>query len=387
MGEIVDIRPFARARSRRRVLARLGVALALGGTALAACANLRFATTGVARDAAVVLSAPASPPSVLVVIGNVEGVHRLVGETIRPSETVAVLGSDARVVAAGTAPGPVSVVLPGRPRPGPSGTTFLRAENRRALASWNQALTAARAGLAGREATSLAGFVDQLRLPVNLEGNVSLAAAIELARRAETSLATVGEDGGHRVILIGSADLATTGLGANTLDGDTVIVEDPNLPSPAVIEGTEAALYGAGAAWAVVVDPVSADALAHLVTTGLATTALSETFAANVSFANDSASLTPAARMALGHLVQSLGANPVEVVVNAYASSTGTPGANLVLSERRGEQVAAFLAASGVDPATIAVFAHGATDFIAPGPSPANRRVSVVVRSVDLPSA
>ncbi len=388
MGEIVEMARYVAARNRRRRALRLGVGLALGSGLLAACANLRFAATESSRGAPVVLTAQRSSASVLVVVGALRGVEPLVAETVRPDETVAVLESGAEVLAAGSSPGPVSLVVPGAPRPGPSGTTFQRAENARAATQWHEAVAAGRAELVSRETASLNGFVARLGVPANLSGPpISLAEGIALAKRAETSLAVVGEDGGHRVIVVGTADLSSAGLAANSLDGDAVIVDDPTLPSPATIQATVSALYGAGAAWAVVVDPVSVDTLPHLVATGLATTAVTESFGANVLFANDSAALGPTATAALSHLVGQLGTSAVQAVVNAYASSTGTPQANLALSTRRGAAVAAFLATHGVAPDAIAVFAHGASDFVAPGPSPENRRVSVVLRSVELPSA
>ena len=66
-------------------------------------------------------------------------------------------------------------------------------------------------------------------------------------------------------------------------------------------------------------------------------------------------------------------------MIIGYASSPGTARANRRLSEARASAVARYFAAHQVDPAALTVVGQGATRFVGPGPSAANRRVVVLV--------
>ena len=66
-------------------------------------------------------------------------------------------------------------------------------------------------------------------------------------------------------------------------------------------------------------------------------------------------------------------------VINGYASAPGDARHNQQLSENRAAAVAAFFEAHGISAAALLVVGHGATSFVAPGASPDNRRVVVVV--------
>jgi len=370
----------------RVVLQMVGVVAAtlFVGAALGGC-TLNFATSDTARRAPLTVSAPGGPASVLVALGEVPDLASVVAATIRSAETVAVLSPDAQLLAGGISPAPATLDVPARPSPQPTQTGFQRAEAARALDAWRASIVKAQAAVDREQTSRLDRFVGGLGLadlPASTP-EVPLGQAINVALRAETSLESLGERGGHRVILVGTDRLGTNGLDAGELDGDTVIVDDPALPGPGEITAVVNDLYGAGAAWALVVDPVTADDLDRLVALALSADVLTESFAGQVLFANDSAQLSTGADSVLARLVAQLTEPPQAVVIDAFASSPGSPSANLALSAARGHAVAAYLEQHGINPTIIDVIARGATDFVAPGPSPENRRVTVIIRDVN----
>jgi outer membrane protein OmpA-like peptidoglycan-associated protein len=96
-------------------------------------------------------------------------------------------------------------------------------------------------------------------------------------------------------------------------------------------------------------------------------------------FGNDSAVLRPAAAAVLTPLLPQLRQPGAIAVINGYASAPGGARHNQQLSETRAAAVAAFFEARGISAAALLVVGHGATGFVAPGASPDNRRVVVVV--------
>ena len=57
----------------------------------------------------------------------------------------------------------------------------------------------------------------------------------------------------------------------------------------------------------------------------------------------------------------------------------GSAAGNYLIFYARAAAVAAFLEAHGIPASSLVVVGHGANDLIAPGPSGANRRVTVVI--------
>jgi OmpA-OmpF porin, OOP family len=96
-------------------------------------------------------------------------------------------------------------------------------------------------------------------------------------------------------------------------------------------------------------------------------------------FGNDSAVLRPAAAGVLTPLLPLLRQPGAIAVISGYASAPGDAWHNQQLSENRAAAVAAFFEAHGISAAALLVVGHGATSFVAPGASPDNRRVVVVV--------
>lgn len=99
-----------------------------------------------------------------------------------------------------------------------------------------------------------------------------------------------------------------------------------------------------------------------------------------VTFASDSAELSPGSSVALEQVAASLREWPeVRVEVGGYTDATGTRAHNLDLSERRAKAVADFLTGHGAKPSQLAVKGYGDTKPVADNRTPpgraANRRV------------
>lgn len=106
----------------------------------------------------------------------------------------------------------------------------------------------------------------------------------------------------------------------------------------------------------------------------------------NVEFATGSAKLTPEARGALDQLGQAL-ANPALAAYHfqlvGHTDTTGTPAANLALSDARAKVVARYVESKfHIDPSRIDAYGVGEKDLLVPtGPdtsNQANRRVQII---------
>jgi outer membrane protein OmpA-like peptidoglycan-associated protein len=158
-----------------------------------------------------------------------------------------------------------------------------------------------------------------------------------------------------------------------------VVVVSDTQPSVDATTAAQANLYGAGATSVDVIGPADPPGtLADLVAAGLAARTITVSLA-GVLFANDRSQLLPTATARLKQALALLQIPGATAVVNGYASSTGNPIGNLVLSQARAQSVATWLESRGVAASALLVIGHGAHDFIAPGPSPANRRVTLVI--------
>jgi len=357
-------------------------------TGLSACAPGTRQRTGpvitiasrVARST-VIAVVPSGPPNPVIA--------GLIAATARPSEDVELLQATrpARVLAASMSPAPVRAVVAGRPLPPGSGaTSFQLAQYAKRLRLWKALVSARRTAVAAetraavtRWARSLfsspqAGTVSSGQEATSLAAECSIAAA-EVAELREAG----GSLGGRRVVLLYVSRLDRVRM-PGELTGDKVIVLTPFLPSAAATAAAERDLRAAGATWAVVLGTgVPIPQLRRLVTAGLARTTRAQTLSAPALFRNDSAVLRPAAAQVLAPLLGALRHPGATAMIIGYASSPGTARANRRLSEVRASAVARFFAEHHVDPAALTVVGQGATGFVGPGPSAANRRVVVLV--------
>ena len=110
------------------------------------------------------------------------------------------------------------------------------------------------------------------------------------------------------------------------------------------------------------------------------------TIPAQVHFAFDRATLSPASRDILGSVAAELAALPdAEIQLDAYSDPVGTASYNRRLSTRRGEAVREYLVSKGITPARISVVPMGASAPTAEGNSlreryALDRRVDIQVK-------
>lgn len=104
-----------------------------------------------------------------------------------------------------------------------------------------------------------------------------------------------------------------------------------------------------------------------------------------INFGLDSAELDTTARAELGEFAKALKdsrLSSLDFVVEGYTDATGTVNYNEALSQRRAKSVAAFLTASGVEPARINAVGLGEQNPRSPDPyDPVNRRVEMRIKT------
>ena len=334
-------------------------------------------------------------PSVLVTVApaTVTGpaLLPLTATTARPREDVVIIqpGAPLGTVISTESPAPAKVIVPGRPAaPGPGATSFQRAEYRNLVQVWHGKISSAQRAVSARTEAAMSGWARGLlararptTLPGTGEGPGTLGG--ECATAAST-LAGLQEQAGNpfgprRVVLVYAASL-NGALAAEELAGDEVIVVTSFLPSAEAASAAQASLLRAGAARATILGPETTDVqLAQLVAEGLSQQLLTETLSGSALFANGSAVLRSGAAQLLAKLLPLLRRAGAAAVINGYASTPGTPGGNYLLSYARAAAVARFLEADGIPASSLVIVGHGASDLIAPGPSAANRRVTLVI--------
>lgn len=328
------------------------------------------------------------PPAALVMVAGptVSGANlaRTVVATAQPSEYLDILtpGTPPAPVITAQAPGPVTVVAPGRPAgPGPDASSYQSAVHRMQVERWNAEVTADRRAVTTRTTAATAAWSHSLRIPLTVRGSDgNLAGGTATAASVVAGLAEAGSHIGSRCVVVLYAASLSGSPSAGQLSGDDVIVITPVVPTAAAVSAAQAELLGAGAARAAVLGPEATPAqVDHLITAGLSQQAVTETLSGPALFPNDSTALLPGATHVLTPLLALLRRPGATAVVNGYASATGSMSRNNSLSQARAAAVAAFFEAHGVSPSALLVVGHGATDLVAPGPSAANRRVVVVI--------
>jgi outer membrane protein OmpA-like peptidoglycan-associated protein len=353
----------------------------------------------------VVITEPyADSALVAVVPGATAGpsLARVVAATARPAEDIDVLraGRAAQVLAASGAPRPARVVAPGRPAaPGTGATPFQDAAYRHSLARWRTAVGRAEREAAARTQAAVAAWVRALHLTARVGRLPGPAAGVRpgqdpgrlgtecaVAARALAGLDQASGAGHRRVVLLYARTLAGP-LPAGELTGIDVIAVTSYLPSTAAASTAQARLLAAGAARASVLGPETTPAqLAQLVALGLSHRIITETLSGAALFGNDSARLALGAGRVLAPLLAPLRQPGALAVINGYASATGSESTNMRISLARATSVAAWLRARNVPASSLDIVGHGATDLIAPGPSPANRRVVVTIEEPAAPA-
>jgi OmpA-OmpF porin, OOP family len=107
----------------------------------------------------------------------------------------------------------------------------------------------------------------------------------------------------------------------------------------------------------------------------------------NIEFESGKATLTPSAEQALGDLFNDLVvASSLKVEIHGHTDNTGSPEANMTLSEQRAFAIKSWLerkSANNFPEGRVNIFAHGQQNPLVPNDSPANkaknRRVMIVM--------
>jgi outer membrane protein OmpA-like peptidoglycan-associated protein len=327
----------------------------------------------------VVVNAPGGPAQM---------VRQVVTATARPREDLAVLDPNqrGRALIASTSPAPASLAVPGRPTaPGRGASSYQQGQYEHAMTRWQGQVTAGRRAVAARTKAAVERWAHALRLTVPAPGPAGQPAATlprDCSLAASTISGLVNQAGsrfGGRVVLLSAASLSgrpTTG----ELDGDDVIVVTSYVPAAAAASAAQLDLLAAGASFAAVLGPeVTPAQLDHLVSESLSRHVRSQVVSGQALFANNSATLGPAAARVLAPLVRELRRPEASGVVNGFASTPGGRRHNQVLSQERAAAVSAYLEGRGVSRSSLVVVGHGASDLVAPGSSGDNRRVVVVI--------
>jgi outer membrane protein OmpA-like peptidoglycan-associated protein len=364
----------------------------------AGCGLTGFGAAGRAQAGPPVTVTERFAPSVLVTVAGraVTGpaLLPLVAATARPLEDVVVIrpGTPLGTVISADAPEAAKVIVPGKPAaPGPGATSFQWAEYRDLLKIWHSKISSAQRAVRASTEAATSGWARGLpararltALPGAGEDPGTLGAECAAAASALAGLQQEAGNpfGARRVVLLDAASLGGA-LTVGELAGDDVIVVTSFLPTAAVASAVQANLLRAGATRASVLGPEAAAAqLAQLITEGLSQRLITETLSGSALFANGSAVLQPGAAQLLAKLLPLLRRPGAAAVINGYASTTGTGGGNYLLSYTRAAAVARFLEAHAIPASSLVVVGHGASNLIAPGPSAANRRVTIVIEEL-----
>lgn len=373
--------------TRRSSLAAAAAALTV---AVAGCGQGLFDAAQPAASGGQVVLTEHVTPSLLVAVtaaGAANGTpFQVIGATARPLEhlDIAPAGGGTQPLVASSSSAPAAVRIPAKPVPPPSGaTSYQEAVYQKDVTRWDRELAAGQRTVASRTAAATDTWVRrQLAKAGSADPSAaggSLAAEGGLAGSVLSGLVDqAGARFGGRVVLLAVNSL--DGTPPDELAGADVIVLTPFLPSAAAAAAAQEKLIAAGAARASVLGPEATPAeLEQLVSDGLGLRQVSEPLSGPALFGNDSAVLLAAATRVLTPLLAPLRQPGATAVINGYASAPGGVQHNQQLSENRAAAVAAFFEAHGVSASALLVVGHGASDFVAPGSSPDNRRVVLVI--------
>lgn len=381
-------------KSTKRMTRRLSHAAAAAAltVAIAGCGQGLFDVAPPAASSGQVVLTEHVTPSELVAVtaaGAVDGtLFQVIDATARPLERLDIVpaGGGTQALVASSSPAPTVVRIPAKPAAPPSGaTSYQKAVYQKDVARWDGELAAGQRTVASRTAAATDTWVrGQLAKVSSADPSAadgSLAAESGLAGSVLSGLVDQAgaRFGGHVVVLMAVDSLDGTPPGEQLVGAD-VIALTPFLPGTAAAAAAQEKLIAAGAARASVLGPEATPAeVEQLVSDGLGLRLVSEPLSGPALFGNDSAVLLPAATRVLIPLLAPLRQPGATAVINGYASAPGGIQHNQQLSENRAAAVAAFFEAHGVPASALLVIGHGASDFVAPGSSPDNRRVVVVI--------
>jgi outer membrane protein OmpA-like peptidoglycan-associated protein len=249
----------------------------------------------------------------------------------------------------------------------------------------------ARAELRVREQQQLAAWATSIvataraRPVLQRAQTVSIGADLGVAASDLSSLRQAGVGYGVPAVItiigVDKAGALSPPTSSASLESSTVVVDD--------FGGTtdeeaawQASLVQAGAARAVILTPATDDQLAPVVEQGL-DGAVTDTLT-SVLFGLDQYQLQAAALLQLRQLRHLLIVEypHATATINGYTDSLPAPGGNLLLSQRRAQEVQNWLVAHGVAAGRLQAFGYGDTDPVAPNTpegQPLNRRVVVVI--------
>lgn len=370
--------------TRRSRFAATAAAVAVATTG---CSPGLFGTPPSPAAAGQVVLTEDVTPSVLVAVTAAgpenASLLQVIGATARPLEHLDITSvTGTQTLVASSSPAPAVVRIPAKPTlPARGATSYQEAVYHKAQVHWDGQYAAAQREVASRTAASTETWVgSQLARVGSGSGQGSLGSECDVASSVLAGLSDqAGNRFGGRVVLMAVGSLGEIPSGCQ-LTGADVIVLTSFLPSTADATAAQEKLIAAGSARASVLGPEATLAdLGQLVSDGLSRREVSEPLSGSALFRNDSAVLRPTAAGVLTPLLPLLRQPGVIAVINGYASAPGDARHNQQLSENRAAAVAAFFEAHGISAAALLVVGHGATSFVAPGASPDNRRVVVVV--------
>jgi len=368
-----------------------GAAVLLAGCGLAGMGG----TTGGHTAGPPVTITQATAPSALLAVtadrASGPALAGLVASTARPNEDLSILQAvtPARAIVASGSPAPAEMVISGPPAaPAGGQTAYQSAQYAKKLKAWGTAQAADVQATSVQTSRRLSAWVSGLKIEQRVSGLADPRGsqgglAAESADAASAVVELDGEAGnafgGRRVIVLFTTGLSGT-LPAGELTGDDVIAVTSSLPTSAAASAAQAELLGAGAAQAAVIGPeVTAAQFAALVSADLSQGATGDAVSTPVLFANDSAALDATATGQLTQLLGRLRESGVTLVINGYASTSGTTQANYLLSYQRATKVADFFESHGIPESSLIIVGHGATNAFDSGSPGANRRVLVVI--------
>lgn len=384
----------------------------IGGLGFVACAAVLLAGCGLAGMGGTAGGHPTGPPvtitqatapSVLLAVtaGRRSGpaLAGLVATTARPNEDLSILqaATPARTIVASDSPAPAEMAIPGPPvAPTGGQTAYQSAQYAKKLKDWRIEKADAAQANATRTRERVSAWVSSLKVaqrvsrladPRGDQGGLAAESADAASALVELDGEAGNLYGGRRVIVLFTTGLSGA-LPAGELTGDDVIAVTGSLPTSAAASAAQAELLGAGAAQAAVIGPeVTAAQFAALVSAGLSQGATRDAVSTPVLFANDSAALDATATGQLTQLIGRLRESGVTLVINGYASTSGTTQANYALSYQRATKVAGFLESHGIPDSSLIIVGHGATNAFDSGAPGANRRVLVVIEKPSSVSA
>ena len=345
------------------------------------------------------LSVPANPPAALAIVvthpqADLADAGALVAGSAQTGEHLEIVSGSGKALSSAVAPAPPVMVSPAPPPSLPANPTQFQVDaHQRQLEAYAAALTADRHALARALAHELSSWAatttDALpRTVPGTAGGSGLQPGISSATSFFASLQQAGLNlGNRRVMVVFGASGPPSGMPIQpgSLAGITVIIADFQGSLRAQQEW-QADLLQAGAARAIVLVPAASGELASVTRQALAGQA--GPAPAEVYFALDQATLQPAARTTLRHVVIELTTTypGAALTILGFADPLGPPARNAILSADRALACEAFLIREGIAPARIFAAGYGTDLPTAPsqanGAQPLDRRAIIIINPV-----